>query len=450
VALAGTLAVWRPWAVPPDLQEATGTELTPARQAAVAAGKILSPRLPRAPTPLGGAVMVLPVENASNDPRQGYFADGLTEDLISALARTSNLSVIGRYTTFTLKDTPTDIPVLSQSLGVRFLLKGSVRRGNDRLLLNVQMIDTVTEQSLWSVSYDRPLDELFTVQAELADRVITSVLPQGSSRIPSPARALSAGTLNAYDLSLHARLREGVVDHASAQSARTLLERAIEIDPGYIPAYQQLFRVVNLFLTHPWTSEFNSTATASRMLELATRAVSLDPKDPHSRAIYAEGLTLVGQHGTASAQIDAVVTSATTDADLLRAAAIISARTGELERGVSLLKRAMKLDPAAGVPHWAEPLASQLYFQGNYAESAEVSSHCVRRNPRYSSCRLWYAAALAQAGKLDEARQAAGEAVAQYPELSLRDAVLREGIGYREPEHARHYGEGLRKAGLPH
>jgi Tfp pilus assembly protein PilF len=263
---------------------------------------------------------------------------------------------------------------------------------------------------------------------------------------PQPA---SAETLEAFELSLRARARLNEITRESVQSARELLERAVARDPNFLPAYPDLHGVINQFLTHPWTPEFNSMDTVRALLELAGKAVSIDPTHPLARAIYAESLTLVGQHGTAVAQIDAVVSHHTTDIDLLRLAATVVGRSGDFERSVTLLKRGLKLDPVIVLPYWAEPLASQLYYQGNYAESAEVAAPCARRSSAQPYCRLWFAAALAQQGKLEEARRESADIVRHFPEVTVRQTVVRAGIGYRETEHARHFGEGLRKAGLP-
>ena len=449
VALAGTLVVWRPWAVPPDLPEPADTELTPAQQAAAAAAQILSPRLPRAPTALRSALMVLPVENASADPAERYFAEGLTEELIGSLARGAALAVIGRHTALDHRDGPLAMQALSQALGVRFMLQADLRRENGRLVLNARLIDAVSEQPIWSERYDRPIGDILAVQAELTHRVTVTVAPTAQTRSPAPSGSIGPDTLEALDLLFRAGASERIGSFDQVGEARQLLQRAIALDPAFMPAYPRLHRVMNRFLTEVQSPEFNSPATAQRLLELAAKAVSLDPMHPLARALYAESLTLVGQHGTAMAQIDAVVSSTTTDIDLLRSAAIIAARSGDFERAANLLKRGIKLDPASGLAYWAEPLAGVLYQQGNYAEAIAVATQCVHRHPDDPYCRLGLAAALAQAGQLNAAQRATADARAKFPSLTLKSAALRAGIGHRDPEYARHYAEGLRKAGMP-
>jgi len=449
VAIAGILAVWRPWATPPEKPIAADSELTPAQQAAAAAGQILSPRLPRAPSNERNMLLVLPFTNLSGDAEQSYFSDGMTEDVINALARIAGFTVIARNTAFTYKGKPVNAQTIGQELGVRYLLEGSIQKQGDRLRLNAQLIDTASGNTVWAERFDRRMADVFVVQDELADRIVGTVAAQLRRREGQRALAANPETLDALDLSLRARQLRATSSREDTLEARRMLERAIELDPRFVHAHTQLYSVMNQFFINRWTAEFNSPATAKAMLDIAGKAVSIAPSDPTARAAYAESLTLVGQHGTAVAQIESVVSNTTADTDLLRLAATVMARSGELERSVSLMKRVLQFDPATQPGNLGSPLGSSLYLQGKYAEAADYSSQCVRRAPSNILCRRWYIASLAQMGKLEDARREAAELMALSPGLTVSEQSQRMARSYRDPEHVRHHSEGLRKAGIP-
>ncbi|MFM8555587.1 MAG: hypothetical protein ACKODG_05295 [Betaproteobacteria bacterium] len=446
---AGTLAVWRPWATPPALIVPADTELTPAQQAAAAAGQILSPRLPRAPSSERPLLMVLPFRDASPQSDHGYVAEGLTDDLITALGRTTGLALIGRHTSFAFQGRPVDAQAIGQQLGVRYLLEASAERSADQIKLSVQLIDTNQGNAIWSDRIERPLSEVLSVLDDLSDRVTAGIAPKLRRREAPRASPATAETLAALDLIWQARLRRSSTDFAEAIEVRRTLERAIAIDPGLARGYVALHNVINQTLVERGATADQWLVTAQQLLDIAGKAVSLAPSDPSARAAYADSLTLISQHGTAVAQMESVISATTTDAELLRAAATVMSRAGEFERSVGLMKRALRLDPIPQPGHLASPLASTLYLQNNYAEAVEYSGLCVKRAPTDALCRLWYAASLAQARKPDEARQQAAALQQLGAERSASDQARLMAPGYRDPEHLRHIAEGLRKAGLP-
>ncbi len=448
VALAGTLAVWRPWANPPELPVVADVESTPAQQAAAAAAQILSPKPPRAPASARVPLLVLPFENASGDTAQGYLSDGLTQELIGTLTRNAGLGVMASPTALAFKGRPASAAAADPSLGVLYILETSARRHDGRLVLEARLVDASGLQTIWSERHERPMSEVFMMLEALAERIIGTVAPAARRRDVQRAQVANADRLEAFELTLNARQHRLAINQESALAARRLLERAVERDPRYLPAYLLLHHVFNELFLNPAATEFDSPATAQRMLDIASAAVAIDPADPMARAKYAESLTLVGQHGTAVAQIDAVVSANTTDTDLLNSAATVTGRAGDFERARGFMKRIARLDPVGYSVRGAAQYAGYLYLQGNYAESADITGLCIRQTPSARICRLWHAAALAQTGKLDEARSAAADLRGQDAEPTVRSEIRRMGIGYRDPEHARHYGEGLRKAGL--
>lgn len=196
---------------------------------------------PHEPTAdLRPALIVLPFSNISDDPEQEYFSDGFTEDVTTALARVPGFLVTARNTAFTYKDKNVDARTLGQELGVRYLLEGSVRKRGDRVRLNAQLIETQTGNHVWAETFDRPLTDIFIVQDDLVDRIVGSVASH--LRRHEGERALSASPekLQAYDLTVRARMLFKQNEFASVSEARTLLRKAIEVDPSYAMAHSRV------------------------------------------------------------------------------------------------------------------------------------------------------------------------------------------------------------------
>ena len=394
-------------------------------------------------------LLVLPFANLSGDRQQEYFSDGITEDVINALARVPGFTVIARNTAFTYKGKPVNAQALGQELGVRYILEASIQRQGDRLRLNAQLVETRTGNPVWAERIDRQMADVFVVQDEIADRIVGIVASQLRRREGQRAMTANPETLDALDLTLRARHLRSASGRDETVEARRLLERAIERDPGFVSAYTVLYSVMNQFFINRWNDEFNSPATVKRMLDLAAQAVSIAPSDPIVRATYAEGLTLVGQHEMAVKQIDAALSGVTADTDMLRLAATVMARSGEFERSVSLMKSALQLDPAMSPGNLGSPLGSSLYLLGRYAEAADYAGQCVRRAASNVLCRRWYISALAQMGRLDDARREAAELMKLSPGLTVSEQTQRMARTYRDPAHVRHHSEGLRLAGIP-
>lgn len=227
------------------------------------------------PLPSKPSIAVLPFVNLGNDPEQESFADGLTEDLITDLSRTSDLFVIARNSAFAYKGKARDVRAISEELGVRYLLEGSARRAAGRVRINAQLVDAVSGEHLWAERFDRGTDDIFAVEDEVTARIVEALL--GRLRMPPPRQRPKS--LEAYDLCVRARRLMDDTPRA-AQEAHLLLTRAVTLDPDYAEAYRWL--ALNHWMG--WVHSGGPTeASRGIALELARKAVAIDPGDAGCR-----------------------------------------------------------------------------------------------------------------------------------------------------------------------
>ncbi len=237
------------------------------------------------PLPDKPSIAVLPFTNLSDDPSQEYFADGMTEDLITDLSKISGLFVIARNSSFSYKGQQVKVRQVAEDLGVRYVLEGSVRRIDDQVRINTQLIDATTGGHVWAERYDRKLDNIFAVQDEIMERVVQALeLHLTDTEREQRNKGARTNSLAAYDLVLKARKLLTRFDHKAAAEARDLLQRAVEIDPAYTDAYSLL----GLYYFDEWRLwGRNRDKNLSHALELARTAVELSPLDPAPHVLLA-------------------------------------------------------------------------------------------------------------------------------------------------------------------
>ena len=237
-----------------------------------------------APAPAGGAasepadepsIVVLPFANMSGDAEQEYFVDGMTEDLITSLARISGLSVIARNSAFVYKGRAVDVKQVSAELGARYVVEGSVRRSHDRVRITAQLLDGTTGRHLWAERYDRGLEDIFALQDEVTTRIVHALglklLPAGRRNLMERSRTEN---LEAYDQLLRGLAFLARAELDSARQARAMFERAIELDPDFAGAHAALALTYALGWFNQWDRD---SAPLERAAELCQRALTLDP-----------------------------------------------------------------------------------------------------------------------------------------------------------------------------
>ncbi|CAN7415337.1 winged helix-turn-helix domain-containing tetratricopeptide repeat protein [Bosea sp. LjRoot237] len=387
------------------------------------------------PLPSKPSIAVLPFVNLGNDPEQESFADGLTEDLITDLSRTSDLFVIARNSAFAYKGKARDVRAISEELGVRYLLEGSARRAAGRVRINAQLVDAVSGEHLWAERFDRGLDDIFAVQDEVTARIVEALL--GRLRMPPPRQRPKS--LEAYDLCVRARRLMDDTPRA-AQEAHLLLTRAVTLDPDYAEAYRWL--ALNHWMG--WVHSGGPTeASRGIALELARKAVAIDPGDAGCRWALAYLLAYERDFTEADTEFAKAIELDPNEADAWAALSDITVLAGRIDEGLEHIRKAFRLNPFPASWYYL-PLGQALYAAGEHQAAVEA----LRRDETHrTSSRRFLAASLAQLGRVDEARAEAELFLVGNPDFSIRHWAAME--PFRDVAMRERFVEGFRKAGLP-
>src|SRR5215470_5792539 len=364
-----------------------------------------APTLPNKPS-----IAVLPFANMSTDPEQEYFADGLAEDLITDLSKVPGLLVIARNSSFVYKGKHADIRSVAKDLGVRYVIEGSVRRASARVRINAQLIDASDNTHLWADRFDRDLADVFLLQDEIVGKIVSAlagVLP--SARPIARQRATS---LEAYDLFVRGRV---LVTQSveSNREARPLLQRSIELDPGFADAHAWLA------MSHTWSwSYWGEAPETHRSLGLAAaqRAVSLDPENAGAHAILGYVLIHEGKPDSGAAELTTALQINPNHADAWSFLGVLKVGEGRAVEGIDDLRKAFRLNPhPPGWYYWH--LGMIQYAAGRYEDAAETLRH--EATHRSGSQRI-LAASLAQLGRIEEAKVEAAQFLAAHPRFSTQ------------------------------
>jgi adenylate cyclase len=416
-----------------------------------------SPR-PPSPPPAGAGegregarpcVAVLPFANFSGDPEQEYFSDGMTEDIITELSRFSELLVIARNSSFQYKGRAVDIRQIGQELGARYVLEGSVRRSGERIRIAAQLIDAMTGAHRWAERYDRELRDTFAVQDEVARSIVTLLaahvnraeIERALLKPPAAWEAYECYLRGAEAFFLHTTRRTKV----SLYDARRLLERSLAIDPGYVRAAAMLSRTHLHAYMEPFDGDYLSHAALDRALELAETAVHLDDRLPQARAQLGDVLLYKRQHNASIAEYERAAALNPNFIDYRYAKALIYA--GEPARAIEVLEAGLRFDPFQPLIWSTSWLGFANFMLRRHGEAVRLLRECALRLPNLQWPHLWLAAALAQAGQIEEARREAAEVLRINPAFTI-ESWNRLNV-FRDPQDAEHRIDGLRRAGLP-
>lgn len=391
----------------------------------------------RKPLPLPGkpSIAVLPFVNVSNDPEQGAFADGLTEDLITDLSRVPGLFVIARNSSFAYKGRAMDVRMIASELGVRYLLEGSARRDAWRVRVNAQLVDAVNGDHLWAERFDRGLEDIFAVQDEVTGKIVEALL----GRLRTPPPRIRPKNLEAYDLCVRARK---LMDDSpqAAREAHLMLSRAISLDPGYAEAHRWL--AMNHWMG--WVHSGGPAEPARKIaLDLARNAVALDPGDVGCRWVLAYLLAYAKSFAEADAEFARAIELDPNDADTWAALSDIAILAGRIDDGLDHIRKAFRLNPFPASWYYLT-LGQAQYAARDYEAAVET---LLKDETYRTSSRRFLAASLAQLGRLGEARAEAELFLVGNPEYTTRHWIATE--PFRDDATLEHFVEGLRKAGLP-
>jgi len=404
------------------------------------------------PLPQSPSIAVLPFDNLSSDAGQGYFADGMTDDLITELSKLSGIFVIARNSTFTYKGRPTKVQQVAEDLGVHYILQGSVRREGNHVRINAQLIDAIDGHHLWAERYDGEMSGVF----ELQDRVIGQIVSTLSVKLTNAEQNVAAipETENpqAYDTLLRGWEHLRRDSEAETVRATAFFQKAIVIDPNYSRAYASLAAANWRASVLSWN--FSRRESASRNLT-RNLAKAMEKPTPLAYAISAQLLAQQGRYDEAFAAIDRAMKLAPNDPDNhVRMAQILNA-TGHAAEAEQQARLAMRLDPHP-TQATLRMLAISLFSQGKYDEAVDTFERLVERNSDLLADYATLIASYGHLGRIDGIRAL----VDKYNKLamsSLGDPLTVQESGfswygsvlsYHRPYIAR-LQEGLRKAGLP-
>lgn len=391
------------------------------------------------------SIAVLPFVNMSSDPEQEYFADGIAEDVITALSRYPSLFVIARNSTFTYKGRAVEVRQVGHELGVRYVLEGSLRKSGNRIRVSAQLIEAETGNHVWAERFDRDLADIFAVQDEISEAVTIAIAPavgdaERRRALRKPPNGLDAWA--AYQRGLWHLEKEGAENQNLAE---VFCQRAVDLDPNFAGSYVGLAHAVIV------RSVVYGLRDLPEALDLAERsvrrAIALDPTDAEARACLAVALRMRGDASAALVEAERALalTPNLASAHGVRGAVLVF--TGRWTEGIEALERSIRLDPRD--PRAAGRLVQKtvgLYFSRDYTAAIDYARESIRAYPHYPLTYRWLAAALGQLGRTADARLALEEAIAVSP--TSFEFYLRSPPPWFRPEDYEHMLEGLRKAGL--
>ena len=394
------------------------------------------------------SVAILPFANLSGDPAQDYFSDGISEDIITELSRFSELFVIARNSSFQYKGKAIDVRQIARELGVRYLLEGSVRHADERVRISAQLIDAQTGAHRWAERYDRRIEDVFSVQDEVA-RTVASVLSIQINRAEADRALLKPPTTwEAHDYFLRGNaaltrfLSRFTLDDLN--DARALLQRSIDLDPSYARAYAMLASShIDAYLTGV-NDEYRTQAALDRAFALARTAVEIEPGLPLAHAHLADVHLFRREYDDALATWGRVFELNPNFTDFRYGRALNFA--GKFGDGLAAIKRHLRLDPFA-------PMGARLHLgiaylgQKNYAEALASFREVVTRAPEFGLGRMALASTYALMGHMNEAREQITELLRIDPTCTV--AKVARFRTFRDPKDGAHMLQGLLQAGLP-
>ncbi len=396
-----------------------------------------APALPDRPS-----IAVLPFDNMSGDPDQGYFADGITEDIITDLSKVSGLFVIARNSTFAYKGKSPDVRQVSRDLGVRYVLEGSVRKVANRVRINAQMIDGTNGGHLWAERYDRDIEDIFAVQDEVTRTIV------GALRVKLTAgeqvRRESPGKIDpeVYDLLVRSRGTVMQLNPTSAAEARRMLEHVIEIDPKQALAYARLSMISFADYANQWNDA--TAANLDRALELAQKAIAVDESEPQGHIALALALSWLRRLDEAEPAAERAIALAPNLADAYTGLGNIRDFQGRFDDAVALYTRAHRLDPQFDMA--LNFLGRALLSLGRYDEAEIALRRRLMLAPRSDMTRFYLACLYGLTGRHDHALCYWRELLEVNPGFSVEH--LKRALPYRDPGTLGRLVDGLRQAGI--
>ena len=398
----------------------------------------LPPPLPDKPS-----IAVLPFENLSGDPEQEYFADGIVEDIITALSRFKSLFVIARSSSFTFKGRAVDIKEVGRRLGVRYVLGGSVRKASGKVRITGQLIDAVTGAHLWADRFERDLTDIFALQDEVTIAVVSAVQPKMLQTEIEMATRRRPENLTAYDFFLRSMQQYYLTTRESLAEAIRLAHRALELDPrfGSAAALAGDCHASNVALGYANDPQFD----CKEAVRLARLALRIDDGDPDTLSRVA--VISAGMVGDSEAEIEMADRAVALNPNSWRTwnnRGWVYNYAGLPEEAIRSFERAIRMSPVDPLLHMTFlGIGHALMGLRRFDEAIVVLKKALRQNPSFMPACRGLASAFAHLGRDAEAHEAAARVLEIDPAFTISAHIA------RVPKNSKLFIEGLRKAGLP-
>jgi adenylate cyclase len=389
------------------------------------------------------SIAVLPFSNLGDDQSQQYFADGMTDDLITDLTQLSSLHVISRDSVFRYRGDSVGIAQVARELGVNFILRGSVRRAEGQVRINAQLVDASHGTQLWAERYDGDIKDIFKAQDQFTEKIVSALSLKLTETEQRSLTRQDTNNIDAYEKYLRGEGQFFIYSRDGNEQAKELFEEAIALDDKFSRAYAMLAWTYVFEFMNGWSN--SPDKSLERAEQIATQAIELNDSLP--MAYYVRGLV----HRERGDYVKALVeVQKTIDLDPNYANGQVLLATllyyaGRPEEGLQRMKQAIKLNPHH--PYNYPFHLGQAYFVlGRYDEAIDAFKQGLATNPASERLRIWLASALAQSGNIEDAKWEMEEVMLANPDFKLDK--LKRVFPFSDPADLEHFMEGLNKAGL--
>ena len=398
------------------------------------------------PLPDKPSIAVLPFQNMSGDPEQEYFADGIAEDIITALSRFSWFFVIARNSSFSYKGASPDVRQVAQELGVQYVLEGSVRKAANKVRITAQLIDALTGRHVWAERYDRELNDIFAVQDEITEAITGAIAPAFASAEVRRADHKSPENLDAWDYTMRGNWHLWRGTREDVAEAKNFFEIAIERDRRSAIAFTGLAIACVQEMVQGWTKD--PKRERENGYQAAKQAVTLDDQDAWAHAVRGYIDHMLENDDAAIPEIRKAIELNPNLPFAEGALGLIHAHHGEYDEAIIHADKAARLsprDPSNIIYVVARTVAS--FTNERYDEHLHWSRRLTEVNPNWPASWRHLAVAFANLNRLDEAKQALENLRMLTPEQTVKS--VRAGMSFFQPPQLERFLDGLRKAGLP-
>jgi TolB-like protein/class 3 adenylate cyclase len=405
----------------------------------------LAPQVPTLVLPDKPSIAVLPFQNMSGDPEQDYFADGMVEEIITALSRFKSLFVIARNSTFTYKGKAVDIKQVGRELGVHYVLEGSVRKAGGRVRITGQLIEANTGQHLWADRFDGALEDVFDLQDKVSEKVVSAIAPRVWDAEINRSKRKPTEQLEAYDFLLRSLAAFVPGDRGAVEAAHAFALQAIELDHEFGAAYGRATLTYCNRKQSRWMKDV--TSETAEGLRLARLAVRFGKNDDIALSLGGVGLGYLGGEVEAGASfIDQALALNPNAAQAWTTRAWFYIWQGHHDRAIDYLSRAIRLNPREPIMAFAGMGLAHLFCK-RWHEAETWAGEATHRAPTFLPPLRPLAASLAFQGKIDEARKVGALILRLDPSFCLSN--LLEYLPIQREEDIALMNEGLRLAGIP-